>query len=97
MEITNGIKETKTITLNLVDNNKLYTPEETASILRCKKNTLYTWKYQKRINSVKAGGKFLFLGRDIKSFVGVSPINETIENVEKTCYDKGTIFIKKAV
>lgn len=80
----------------LINDNTLYTPEETANILRCKKNTLYTWKYQKRIKSVKAGGKLLFLGRDIKSFVGVSPMNGTIENAEKICYDKGTIFMKKA-
>lgn len=79
----------------LINDNTLYTPEETANILRCKKNTLYTWKYQKRINSVKAGGKLLFLGRDIKSFVGVSPIGRTIENEEIVCYDNSTIFMRK--
>lgn len=81
----------------LINDNTLYTPEETANILRCKKNTLYTWKYKRRINSVKAGGKLLFLGRDIKSFVGVSPMNETIENAEKTCYDYSTIFMQNVI
>lgn len=50
--------------------DKLYDVDETAVILRCSKNTVYTWKYQKRLKPNKSGGKLLFLGKELKRFLG---------------------------
>ena len=63
-------KSRNNIEHTVIIDDKLYTVEETANILRCKVGTIYTWKYQKRLKSNKAGGKFLFLGSEIKAFIG---------------------------
>lgn len=49
--------------------DKLYNVDETAVILRCSKNTVYTWKYQKKLKPNKSGGKLLFLGKELKRFL----------------------------
>lgn len=55
----------------LIIDEKLYNVEETASLLRCKPNTVYTWKYQKKLTPNKSGGKLLFKGKEIKRFLGI--------------------------
>ena len=48
---------------------KLYTLDETAFLLRVSKNTLYSWSYQKRISKTKNGGKLCFTGLQIKNYL----------------------------
>lgn len=55
----------------LIIDDKLYNVIETASLLRCKPNTVYTWKYQKKLTPNKSGGKLLFKGKEIKRFLGI--------------------------
>ena len=55
----------------LIIDNKLYNVIETASLLRCKPNTVYTWKYQKKLTPNKSGGRLLFSGKEIKRFLGI--------------------------
>lgn len=52
-----------------IEPNKLYTVDETAQILRVQPNTIYKWKYNKKLPFVKSGGKLLFKGSDIKSYL----------------------------
>lgn len=58
----------------LIIDDKLYNVIETASLLRCKPNTVYTWKYQKKLTPIKSGGKLLFKGKEIKRFLGIEGI-----------------------
>lgn len=55
----------------LIISDKLYTVDETAQLLRVKKDTIYKWNHNKKIKSTKSGGKLLFLGRDIKTYLGL--------------------------
>ena len=65
--MTNLFKQFTTDYYMLID-AKLYTPQETANILRCKVGTVYTWKHQKRL--IPTGqGKLLFSGMAIKEFL----------------------------
>ena len=50
---------------------KFYTVVETSFFLRCKPNTIYKWKYEKKIKPTKSGGKLLFQGRAIKKFLNI--------------------------
>ena len=59
------------LNLYTISNGELYTVEETASVLKCKVNTLYTWSHERKIKATKSGGKLLFLGKDIKAFLGL--------------------------
>lgn len=52
-----------------IEPNKLYTVDETAQILRVQPNTIYKWKYNKKLPFVKSGGKLLFKGSAIKSYL----------------------------
>ena len=58
----------------LIFDDKLYNVIETASLLRCKPNTVYTWKYQKKLTPNKSGGKLLFKGKEIKRFLGIEGV-----------------------
>lgn len=53
----------------IIEPNKLYTVDETAQILRVQPNTIYKWKYNKKLPFVKSGGKLLFKGSAIKSYL----------------------------
>ncbi len=55
----------------LIVPDKLYTVAETAQLLRVKKDTIYKWNHYKKIKSTKSGGKLLFLGRNIKAYLGL--------------------------
>lgn len=55
----------------IIEPNKLYTVDETAQILRVEPNTVYKWKYNKKLPFVKSGGKLLFKGSAIKSYLGL--------------------------
>jgi len=50
---------------------KLYTVEETAEILRVKKETIYQWKFSGKINATKVNGKLLFKQKEIERLIGV--------------------------
>lgn len=65
-----SINEKEDITYNIKP-NKLYTVKETAQILRVEPNTIYKWKYNKKLPFVKSGGKLLFKGSAIKSYLGL--------------------------
>lgn len=51
--------------------DKLYTVNETAQILRVQPNTIYKWKYNKKLPCVKSGSKLLFQGSAIKEYLGL--------------------------
>ena len=67
-------KEKENNIFYLIVDEKLYNVEETASLLRCKPNTVYTWKYQKKLTPNKSGGKLLFKGKEIKRFLGIEGV-----------------------
>ena len=49
---------------------KLFTVEETAEILRVKKETIYQWKFSGKINAIKVNGKLLFKQKEIERLIG---------------------------
>lgn len=61
-------KKDEIVYIPIID-DKLYTVDETANILRISKNTVYTWKHQKKLKPNKSGGKLLFLGKELKRFM----------------------------
>lgn len=66
---TQSINKKEEILYIPIIDDKLYTVDETAVILRCSKNTVYAWKHQNRLRATKSGGKLLFFGKEIKSFL----------------------------
>lgn len=54
---------TEKMKMNLLDVN------EASKLLRVKPNTLYTWKYQKKIPYVKKYGKLLFKEDTLLDFI----------------------------
>lgn len=69
--VDNSIDENITKENYKIIDDKLYTVEEAAKILRCSKNTVYTWKHQRKLTANKSGGKLLFLGRELKKFLNI--------------------------
>lgn len=67
--VIQSIKKKEEILYIPIIDDKLYTVDETAVILRCSKNTVYAWKHQKRLKPNKSGGKLLFLGKELKRFL----------------------------
>ena len=47
----------------------LLTVDETASLLRIKKSTLYTWAYRKQIPSQKVGRNLRFRRQDLEAWL----------------------------
>lgn len=67
--VTQSIKKKEEILYIPIIDDKLYTVDETAVILRISKNTVYAWKHQNRLKATKSGGKLLFFGKEIKIFL----------------------------
>ena len=49
---------------------KLFTVEETAEVLRVKKETIYQWKFSGKINATKVNGKLLFKKEELERLIG---------------------------
>lgn len=73
LRFQNEAKQEHNVSYLIID-EKLYTAEETASLIRCKLNTIYTWKHQNRLIPNKSGGKLLFKGKEIKRFLGIEGV-----------------------
>ena len=98
-QINNNNQQEDNISYLIID-EKLYTAKETASLLRCKLNTIYSWKHQNRLIPNKSGGKLLFKGKEIKRFLGIRGFQIMVLEIVKTkCYTlkKGTLNLTVSI
>ena len=49
---------------------KLFTVEETAEVLRVKKETIYQWKISGKIIATKVNGKLFFKKEELERLIG---------------------------